>query len=77
MMKRFYRIILAAFAAAVFTLVAAGAEASWRIVARTDNDVVKILTEAGARVPDDVLSYKLAKDIVLSHGPNLDVNWLE
>ena len=56
MMKRFYRIILAAFAATVLTLVAAGAEASWRIVARTDNDVVKVLTEAGAMVPDDVLS---------------------
>ena len=58
MMKRFYRIILAGFTAAVLTSVAAGAEASWRIVARTDNDVVKVLTEAGAMVPDDVLSDK-------------------
>ncbi len=56
MMKRFYRIILAGFAAAVLTLVAAGAEASWRIVARTDNDVIRVLTEAGAMVPDNVLS---------------------
>lgn len=50
MMKRFYRIILAGFAAAVLTLVAAGEEVSWRIVARTDNDVIRVLTEAGARV---------------------------
>ena len=58
MMKRFYRIILAGFTAAVLTSVAAGEEVSWRIVARTDNDVVKVLTEAGAMVPDDVLSDK-------------------
>ena len=58
MMKRFYRIILAAFTAAVLTSVAAGEEVSWRIVARPDNDVVKVLTEAGAMVPDDVLSDK-------------------
>ena len=58
MIKRFFRIILAGFTAAVLTSVAAGEEVSWRIVARTDNDVVKVLTEAGAMVPDDVLSDK-------------------
>jgi hypothetical protein len=50
MMKRFYPIILAGFAAAFLCPIAAGAEAAWRIVARADNDVVRVLTEAGAKV---------------------------
>ena len=50
MMKRFYTIILAGFAAAVLNFGAAGADISWRIVASADNDVVRVLTEAGAKV---------------------------
>jgi len=50
MTKQFYHLILAGFAAAVLTSVAAGADASWRIVAGADNDVVRVLTEAGAKV---------------------------
>ena len=50
MMKQFYTIILAGFAAAVLNFGAAGADISWRIVASADNDVVRVLTEAGAKV---------------------------